>query len=180
MKRANSETEMDVTIEEKISVKKNELRVMLLGKLENPKIECPKELYHNESESKIISLGVKRSQAAQKFRIPFKNTCPTQDADIEFTFVKLPPSSGYQEEEEDKALDPLQYLEFYCQPNLLKIGAGSQGILNVLIKVNTQKLSGQEMSRKALKRPINKLLVARLKDSSLLFSFFVSISIISQ
>ena len=55
---------MDITIEERVVTKKNELRVMLLGKLENPKIECMRELYHNETESKFIPLGVKISQAA--------------------------------------------------------------------------------------------------------------------
>jgi hypothetical protein len=82
---------MDITIEERMTVKKTEMKVMLLGKLENPKIECMRELYHNDTESKIIPLGVKKSQPTQKFRIPFKNTSLSQDADVEFTFVKLPP-----------------------------------------------------------------------------------------
>jgi hypothetical protein len=34
---------------------------MLLGKLDNPKIECTRELYHKESDCKIIPLGVKKS-----------------------------------------------------------------------------------------------------------------------
>lgn len=34
---------------------------MLLGKLDNPKIECHRELYHKETETKIIPLGVKKS-----------------------------------------------------------------------------------------------------------------------
>jgi hypothetical protein len=63
---------------------------MLIGRLENPKIECLRELYHGPSESKIIPLGVKKSVAQQKFRIPFKNLSMTQDADVEFTFVKMP------------------------------------------------------------------------------------------
>jgi hypothetical protein len=50
---------------------------MLLGRLENPKIECLRELYHSETDSQIIPLGVKRSIAQQKFRIPFKNLSTT-------------------------------------------------------------------------------------------------------
>jgi hypothetical protein len=34
---------------------------MLLGKLENPRIECMRELYHTEVDDKIIPLGVKKS-----------------------------------------------------------------------------------------------------------------------
>ena len=88
---------------------------MLIGKLENPKIECLRELYHSETDSKIIPIGVKMSLPTQKFRIPFKNTCLTQDADVEFTFVKLPPKQpGLLEEEEYSDVDLMQYLDFYC------------------------------------------------------------------
>ena len=59
LKKSTSQT--DIIIEEKMSMKKMELKVMLLGKLDNPKIECLKELYHSESDSKIIPLGVKKS-----------------------------------------------------------------------------------------------------------------------
>ena len=54
----------DIDIETIINDKQNipkELRVMLIGKLENPKIECLRELYHEETDSKIIPLGVKKS-----------------------------------------------------------------------------------------------------------------------
>lgn len=36
---------------------------------------------------RIIPLVVKKGQAGQKFRIPFKNNGP-QDLDLEFTFAK--------------------------------------------------------------------------------------------
>jgi len=52
--------DIETIINEKQSTPK-EIRVMLLGKLENPKIECLKELYHAESDSRIIPLGVKKS-----------------------------------------------------------------------------------------------------------------------
>lgn len=93
------------------------MKVMLLGRLENPKIECLRELYHHESESKIIPIGVKRSAPTQKFRVPFKNTSPNQDAEIEFTFVKLPKSQRPNldlEEEDECEVDLNQYLDFYC------------------------------------------------------------------
>ena len=93
---------------------------MLLGKLENPKIECLRELYHTETNSKIIPLGVKKSVAQQKFRIPFKNLSNFQDADIEFTFVKIPSS----EQDSNDEVDLTQHLEFYCQPSQMKISAG--------------------------------------------------------
>lgn len=36
---------------------------MLLGRLENPRIKCLRELHHMETDNKIIPLGVKKSQA---------------------------------------------------------------------------------------------------------------------
>lgn len=62
---------------------------------------------------------------------------------------------------------------------MLKIAAGQQSFLNVLVKVNTTRLTTEVTDPKAYKRPINKLLIARLKDTSLLFSFFVSVSVIN-
>lgn len=78
---------------------------MLIGRLENPKIECLRELYHPESDSKIIPLGVKKSVAQQKFRIPFKNLSITQDADVEFTFVKMPKATSDNQEENEEPID---------------------------------------------------------------------------
>jgi hypothetical protein len=65
-----------------------ELKVMLIGKLENPKIECMRELNHCDSACNVIPLGVKKNLSQQKFRIPFKNLSGNLDADYDFTFVK--------------------------------------------------------------------------------------------
>lgn len=68
----------------------------------------------------------------------------------------------------------------------MKIPASQQGFLNVLIKVNTGKLATLEESlsdkdfKKILSKPINKLLIARLKDTSVLYSFFVTINLINE
>lgn len=56
---SRSGSDLDPLIEEK--VRKTELRIMLLGKLENPKLECLRELYHEDGQNKIIPLGVKKS-----------------------------------------------------------------------------------------------------------------------
>jgi hypothetical protein len=100
------------------------------------------------------------------------------DADIEFTFVKMP--KGLSSDGEDQGVDIHKYLEFYCQPSALKITANQQAFLNVLIKVNTAKLSSEVSDQELLRRPVNKLLIARLKDTSVLFSYFISISMINQ
>jgi hypothetical protein len=68
----------------------------------------------------------------------------------------------------------------------MKFSPTQQQFLNVLIKVNTVKLATLEESLSKKKynqlmlRPISKLLVARLKDTGVLFSFFVTISMIAN
>jgi hypothetical protein len=52
-------------------------------------------------------------------------------------------------------------------------------VLGVQVKVNTDLLNDEDrVNQKDLKKPQNKLLVARLKNSQVLFSFFVSISLV--
>ena len=56
----------------------------------------------------ILPLGIKKSMANQKFRIPFKNTSSSIDAEFDFAFVKMPKP----DDEVDKQI--LQCMEFYC------------------------------------------------------------------
>jgi hypothetical protein len=68
----------------------------------------------------------------------------------------------------------------------MKFTPTQQQFLNVLIKVNTVKLATLEASlpKKKFARltstPINKLLIARLKETGVLYSFFVTISMIAN
>lgn len=62
-KKGSNIGDIDIELHKK-EVERNQpksIRVMLLGRLENPKIKCGRELYHNETESMIIPLGVKKS-----------------------------------------------------------------------------------------------------------------------
>jgi hypothetical protein len=59
----------------------------------------------------MIPLGVKKSVAQQKFRIPFKNLSSTLEGDFDFTFVKVA-SKRDENTEDDEDLTP--YLEFFC------------------------------------------------------------------
>lgn len=159
---------------------------MIIGKLDNPKLQCLKELQLAESNYTMIPLGVKKSGAQQKFRIPFKNLSNTLEGDFDFLFVKMTQKKENEEEESKDDVDLTPYFEFYCQPGNMKIPASQQAFLNVLIKVNTVKLATLEESlsekdfKRILSKPINKLLIARLKDTSVLYSFFVTINLINE
>lgn len=69
--------DLDVLSVENAPLKEEEMRVMLIGRLENPKLKCMRELRHSETDCNVIPLGVKISQSQQKFRIPFKNLSQT-------------------------------------------------------------------------------------------------------
>ncbi len=71
-------------IEQRVVEKKQELKVLLIGKLDNPKIKCLRQLYHNKGESLFTPLAIKVTGAVQKFRIPFKNMSDSLDAEVEF------------------------------------------------------------------------------------------------
>jgi hypothetical protein len=69
----------------------------------------------------------------------------------------------------------------------MKIASNQQQFLNVLIKVNSSKLAimeatmdDEEKVKAIFSKPINKLLIARLKDTAVLFSFFVTLNLIQQ
>ncbi len=133
IKQRSAEGELTGLIEERVVQKKKEIRVMLLGRLENAKIECMRELFHETGKERVIPLCIKSSQAVQKFRIPFRNLSETADTEIDFTFVKMPKESKEEE-------DLLQFMDFFCQPSSIKLQANSQGFLNAMVKVNCQRL----------------------------------------
>lgn len=69
----------------------------------------------------------------------------------------------------------------------MKISANSQQFLNVMVKVNTAKLATLEDSIKSKKKlanlfknPVSKLLIARLKDTGVLYNFIVTLNIITH
>lgn len=67
------------------------LKVMLLGRLENPALHCTKAVKDKSTGQIILPLAVKRGAPLQRFRLPFKNLS-AQDTEFEFIFIKSPKS----------------------------------------------------------------------------------------
>ncbi len=91
----------------------SKIKVMLVGHLENPKIECPRQLFDKNTECSVIPLAVKKASGVQKFRIPFKNLSSTTDTEIDFTFMK--PKVSTSEDKTEKNLG--DYIDFFCMPS---------------------------------------------------------------
>jgi hypothetical protein len=91
---------------------KKSTKVMMIGTIEPPRLECPKSVFDSHSQKRIIPIALKQAPGTQKFRIPFINKS-AKDLDIEFSFVKI------AEKREEVSMN--EYLEFFCMPGTLKI-----------------------------------------------------------
>lgn len=124
------------------------LDILLLGFLDNPKIKCMKQLYNEVANSDLISLAVKKAGGIQKFKLPFKNLSSYLDSDVEFAFIRAPQAQLNSQNaktagsatKNNFSFEPIDCLQFYCQPNQFKISADQIQILTVQIKVNTDML----------------------------------------
>ena len=118
-----------------------ELNTMVVGRLENPNLKCMRSMFNHDLQEHVIPLAIKKSGGSQKFRIPFKDVSNVTEADIDFNFIKVNNTT------EDQSV--LECLEFFCMPNNLKLTGNTQGVLNVMVKLNAQKMA--ELDPKVLK-----------------------------
>jgi len=110
--------------------------------------------------------------------------------DIDFTFVKqsaviqgplLSRSNSNGSSSESLAQSPL---EFAAMPNNVKVAANSTAILNIVAKLkNSYQLaslssSGSATSGRAEK--YNHLLIAKVKDTQIMFSFIIEASVLES
>jgi hypothetical protein len=160
----------DMAITEKVSNKR--IQIMLCGVVDPPNLICCKQVYDTNTKFNKVPLALKPSSGTQKFRIQFKNE-GSKEIEADFSFVKIG-------EDKKGEFSMNNYLEFYCMPGTLKIPPKTVTILSVMIKVNMDKVN--EAKRKGIKISKNlfKLLVAKIIDSGLLFSFFFDVSLAKE
>lgn len=150
------------------------LKVMVVGKLENPMLYCCKAMVEDKSNQLVIPLAVKRGEPTHKYKLPFKLS-NAMEAEFEFIFIKSskPKNCG---ETEEKQVEVFECMSFFCQPNLLPVNHESPAILNVQLKVDNEKLD--RLPPEQLKLHLTKLLIARVKGTNLLQSFYVTLRVI--
>lgn len=161
----------DLTISEETKSKK--LQVMLCGVIDPPQLICPKQVYDVATKQNKVPIALKPSSGTQKFRIPFKNN-GSKDVEADFSFVKI----GENKEGE---FSMNEYLEFFCMPGTLKIAAKSTSILNVMVKVNMDKvMDAKRKGEKRISKNLFKLLIAKMTDSGILFSYFFDVTLAKE
>jgi len=67
-------------------------------------------------------------------------------------------------------------MSFFCQPNVLVVNEKAPAILNVQLKVDLEKLDS--LPQEQLRLNLIKLLIARVKGTNLLQSFYVTLKIV--
>ena len=155
------------------TIKNKQMKVMLCGVVEPPELICCKQVYDINTKQNKVPLALKPTSGTQKFRIQFRNN-GSKEVEADFSFVKI----GEQREGE---FSMNEYLEFFCMPGTLKIPAKTTSILNVMVKVNMEKVrKAKQEGKLKVSRNLFKLLIAKMTDSSLLFSYFFDVTLAKE
>ena len=151
-------------------MKTKEIKVMLFGVIDPPDLVCCKQVYDTETKQNKVPIALKPVSGTQKFRIQFQNN-GSKEVEADFSFVKI----GENKEGE---FSMNEYLEFFCMPGTLKIPPKTVSILNVMVKVNMDKVDeAKKKGEKKLSRNLFKLLIAKITDSGILFSYFFDVTL---
>lgn len=155
------------------SIKNRQIQVMLCGVVDPPNLICCKQVYDINTKQNKVPLALKPTSGTQKFRIQFRNN-GSKELEADFSFVKI----GENKEGE---FSMNEYLEFFCMPGTLKIPPKTTSILNVMIKVKMDKV--EEAKRRGelrISKNLFKLLIAKLTDSGILFSYFFDVTLAKE
>ena len=97
----------------------------------------------------------------------------SKDLDIEFSFVKI----GEKKKDEVSMND---YLEFFCMPGTLKMNAESAGILQVMVKLNPEKLERAKNNDegKVVSTSLLKLLIAKVLETNMIYYFLFNVELV--
>jgi hypothetical protein len=172
------------------------MEILLAGRVEVPSIICPKQMMVDQLGEKIIPIAIKKGQANQKFRIPFKNTGPSE-VEVDFSFIKTsfviykPPEMENPRDDKKPEQSPC---DLQCVPANAKIPAGGNVIVTITAKLKNSyqlaqlskqnsKQSEEEKkgSNKNLKpERYSHMMIGKVKDTSIMFPFITEVSLIES
>ena len=152
------------------------ITVLLCGRLQNPVLTCQKAISDPIRDNiSVIPLVAKVNQDVQKFKLPFIAVNDlTPETEFEFIFIKSvqpePTESG--DSFEERQFRVFDCMTFFCLPAVLKVGPDSPAILSVQLQINQDKI--RQLPRELLQMQMTKLLVARIKNTKLIQSFYLT------
>lgn len=152
---------------------------MLCGRLQNPVLSCHKAISDPQNNDiSVIPLVAKLSQDVQKFKLPFKAVHDlSPETDFEFIFIKSvqPEPTLTGDSLEERQFRVFDCMTFFCLPAVLKVGPSSPALLSVQLQINQDKV--RQLPRHLLQMQMTKLLVARIKNTKLIQSFYLTLSL---
>ena len=158
------------------------VQVLIAGKVQVPKLICLKEVLREGYPEKVIPLALRPGCQApiQRFKFQFKTNL-RQEVDVDFHFIKHS-SSLVARGRKSACPQPEQGspIEFSVSPAVVKVGSEIHSILNVTAKFKNSYLlnMANPHTQKPASALFNHLLIGRIKETQVLFSFIVQAFII--
>jgi hypothetical protein len=135
-------------------------KVFCFGCMEGLKISCPKEMFNEQHQSKMIKVVMRRKQQAQAIKVLLENK-----SDMEVL-------TSFQSVEMEKNL------QFYIPKDKVQIDANSKALLEIkaIHKLGSQRApkNGKQLKPEI----IHKLVIGKVKDCELKFSLIFEVTII--
>lgn len=129
-----------------------------------PKIASPKELYHADLKCKVVKFAMKNSKKLE-CKLPIKNHSKMAVA-LDFEL--------YQ----PRDFDPQDRFDCICMPSFVNLGPNALTLVNLMLKPNTAMLMEKSTDPFAKEKHFfKKVLIAKCRDSSLIYSFVILIEV---
>lgn len=131
------------------------LSITMESKQMIPKLICPKELYNIEFKRNVIKLAVKNYKKLES-KIPFRNSSDIPMT-LDFEFYK------------SKESQPCPY-DVTCYPASVVINPNALSLINITVKPSPD-------FHKCEAKPFTRILTAKCRDTTLIYTFIVSIDV---
>jgi hypothetical protein len=141
------------------------LTLPLLATIEIPKLMCLKQLNSLEGGSPLITIKLDLKSKGQKFRIPFKNLS-IKDMEIEFFLDKVKNNNIFTYN------DNFYECQFLFFPKVLELQAQSTSSIDLIAKISKKKVD-ENLDDTKIYSKVRKVIIAKIKNSSVHYSFFV-------
>jgi len=148
-------------------------------------------MHVHELDEKIIPIAIKKGQPNQKFRIPFKNTGPSE-VEVDFSFLKQSYVIYRPEDESEEKRPETSPCDLQCVPASAKIPSGGNAIVTITAKLknsyqlammskqNSKKSAEEEEKRSAKPEKYSHMLIGKVKDTQIMFPFITEVSLIES
>lgn len=125
----------------------------------------------------MIPIAIRHGQA-QKFKIPFKGMVSNyHELEVEFNLLNLQAVVSPIGFKQAPHISPI---EFSLQPNKIKINSQAQTFLTVCAKVKQPKKKDEVVPKVQPHEQYNHVLVGVVKDTSIIFSYILQVSVIED